>query len=106
MDDLSGEPESGLTTKARILIGLAVIAVVLVAGHILNEQHNGLGVLVVSISGIAALVMLACIPLVLAGFVWRFVVRRIYRVRHIRQKEMERLIREAAKRGPDPAQKR
>lgn len=41
----------------------------------------------------------------LLWFVWRLVVRRLYRVWHIRRIGEDRLMREAANRGPRPPQK-
>ena len=39
----------------------------------------------------------------LLWFLWHLVLRRIYRARHIRQLQMNRLMREAAERQADPA---
>jgi len=93
------EPGSGLSTRARILLALAAIAAVLVAGYALYTDPNELGGLIIAVSGILGFAIVASIPLVLGWFVWHFILRRLYRVRHIRQKEMDRLVREAAARG-------
>ena len=41
----------------------------------------------------------------LLWFVWHLVLRRIYRARHIRQLQTDRLMREAAERPADPAKR-
>jgi hypothetical protein len=41
----------------------------------------------------------------LAWFAYRVIFRKIYRARHLRELEMNRLIREAAERDRDPGQK-
>ncbi len=41
----------------------------------------------------------------LVWFLWHLVLRRIYRARHIRKLQMDRLMREAAQRPPDPAKR-
>lgn len=97
--EVPDESGSGISTRARILIALAVVAVVLVAGHVAYAPYNDFATLIVGIAGIAGFAIVASIPVVLGWFVWHFILRRLYRVRHIRQKEMERLFREAAARG-------
>ncbi len=41
----------------------------------------------------------------LLWFVWHLVLRRIYRARHIRQLQTDRLMREAAERPADPTKR-
>ena len=63
--------------------------------------------MLLSFAGILTALMALGVAGVLVWFAYSLIFRRVYRVRHLRQLEMDRLIREAAARpaAPDPEQK-
>ncbi len=76
-------PRSGWSSALVFLFGLIILALLIYFGIA---------------QGMAALVVFPGVPLVLLWFVYWFFLRRLLRMRRIRQAEERRLLREAAQR--------
>lgn len=55
--------------------------------------------MILSMAGILAALIALGVVAVLAWFAYSLIFKRIYRARHLRRLELDRLIREAAERG-------